>query len=197
MLQYTSVLKSRPYFYLELKKAANLRMQGFSEEEIRGKAIEDNIFTANSEARKKEIASTVIARVKELDEFILDKIINGNLQISKQLAIYSILKTDRLFFEFMKEVYKEKILLNDLVLTDKDFNIFFRKKSEQSEQVLSWKDYTFYKLKQVYKRVLTEAGFIKTLKREIEIIPQMIEEDIRNHLKNIGDADYLEVMGVI
>jgi hypothetical protein len=127
MLQYTSILKSRPYLYLELKKAALLKIQGLDEENIKNKAIDENIFTVNTEARKREIASTVINRIEGLDDYILDKIVNGSLQTSKQLAIYSILKTDRLFFEFMKEVYKEKIILKDFIITDKDFNIFFRR----------------------------------------------------------------------
>lgn len=194
MLQYTSILKSRPYLYLELKKASELKLQGMGEEIIRSKAIEENIFAVNTEARKKEIASTVINRIEILDNYILGKIVNGSLQTSKQLAIYSILKTDCLFFEFMKEVYREKLLLNDLIITDKDFNVFFRRKSEQSEQIAGWKDYTFYKLKQVYKRVLSEAGFIKNSKKEVEIIPQIIDQEVVNHLKDIGDGPYLEAM---
>lgn len=194
MLEYTSVLKSRPFLYLELKKAAQLKIQGLDEKEIKYKAIEENIFAVNTETRKKEIASAVINRIEELDMYILDKIVNGSLQTSKQLALYSILKTDRLFFEFMKEVYREKILLKDSIITDKNFNIFFRRKAEQSEQIANWKDYTLYKLKQVYKRVLSEAGFIKNSKKEIEIIPQIMEAEVIEYLKDKGDILYLEVM---
>lgn len=194
MLEYTSILKSRPYLYLELKKACNLKNQGLNEKEIKNKAIDENIFALTSEARKKEIASTVVNRIKVLDEFVIDKIIHGNLQTSKQLALYSILKTDRLFFEFMEEVFQEKIILKDYILTDKDFNIFFRRKAEQSDKIATWVDYTFYKLGQVYKRILTEAGLIKTLKKEIEIVPQIMEEDVINHIKGIGDTIYIEAM---
>lgn len=194
MLQYTSILKSRPYLYLELKKAIELVIKGFNIDDIKFKAIEENIFSVNTEARKREIASTVTNRISVLDDFTMDKIVNGSLQTSKQLALYSILKTDRLFFEFMREVYKEKILLNDMNLTDKDFNIFFRRKAEQSEKIASWKDYTFYKLGQVYKRILTEAGFIRNNKKEIEILLQIIEEEVMEHLKNVGDLSYLEAM---
>lgn len=197
MLQYTSILKSRSFLYLELKKAAGLKIQGLNEKEIKEKAINENIFASGTESRKKEIASAVVTRLTELDEYIIEKIVNGNLQTSKQLALYSILKTDRLFFEFMKEVYKEKIHLKDYILTDKDFNVFFRRKAEQSEKVASWQDYTFYKLSQVYKRILTEAGFIKSIGKEIEIVPQIIEEDVAEHLKEINEAAYLEVLGAL
>lgn len=194
MQKYTSVLKSRPYFYLELKKAAQLKIQGLQDEDIIKNAVEKNLFTVNTDARKREIAFTVINRINELDDYILDKIVNGSLQTSKQLAIYTILKTDRLFFEFMKEVYKEKVLLKDFIITDKDFNIFFKRKAEQSEQIDKWQDYTFFKLKQVYKRILSEAGFIKNSKKEVKILSQMMEVDVMNYLKNIGDIAYLEAM---
>lgn len=194
MLSYTSILKSRPYLYLELKKASALIIQGFSKEELKTKAIEENLFAVNSESRKKEIASSILNRIEILDGFLLDKIAYGSLQTSKQLALYSILKTDRLFFEFMKEVYREKTLLKDFQITHKDFNVFFRRKVEQSEQIAEWKDYTFYKLKQVYKRILTEAGFIRHSEKNVEILPQIMEEEIKNHLKNTGDTIYLEVM---
>lgn len=194
MQKYTSIIKSRPYLYLEFKKAVQLKIQGYTENEITLKAVEENIFGVNTLARKREIASTVINRLKKLDDYLLNKVVNGDLQTSKHIALYSILLTDRLFFEFMKEVYKEKLLLNDLVITDKDFNTFFRNKAEQSEQIGEWKDYTFYKLKQVYKRILTEAGFIKEQKKQIIISPQIIEESTFNHIKDIGDSDYLEAM---
>lgn len=197
MLQYTSILKSRSFLYLELKKAAGLKNQGLNEKEIKEKAINENIFASGTETRKREIASAVVTRLTELDEYITDRIVNGNLQTSKQLALYSIIKTDRLFFEFMKEVYNEKIQLKDYILTDKDLNVFFMRKAEQSEKVASWQDYTFYKLGQVYKRILTEAGFIKSIGKEIEIVPQIIEEDVVEHLKKINETAYLEVMGAL
>jgi hypothetical protein len=194
MSEYTSTLKSSSYLYLELKKSCNLKIQGLDENEIKNKAIEDNIFALSTETRKKGIASAVVNRIKVLDDYLIDKIANGNLQTSKQLALYSILKTDRLFFEFMKEVYREKILLKDYILTDKDFNVFFRRKSEQSDKIANWVDYTYYKLGQVYKRILTEAGFIKTANKEIEIVPQIMEDDVKNYLQSIGDNIYIESM---
>ena len=194
MRPYTSILKSRPFLYLELKKAAGLVLEGFSIQEVKEKSIEENIFALNTENRKSEIASTIANRLKVLDEFLMDKIAYGSLQTSKQVALLSILKTDRLFFEFIKEVYNEKILFKDYQITDKDFNIFFSRKAEQSEQVASWTDYTISKLKQVYKRVLLEAGLTKNNKRDVEIIPQIMEEDVKNYLKSIGDTPYLEAM---
>lgn len=194
MEKYKSTIKSMAFLFLELKKASGLYLQGLKADEIKKKALEENIFLLDTENRIKEIASTVLKRIEVLDEFLLRKLTNGNLETSKQIALYAILKTDRLFFEFMQEVYREKYLLGDYIITDRDFNTFFQRKSEQSEQVASWKDYTLYKLKQVYKRTLLQAGFVKKNKKNIQIVRPLMEEDVVEHLKSKGEQIYLQAM---
>jgi len=193
-LQYKSTIKSRPFLFRETKKAAELINKGFKEFEIKEKAKKDNIFQVNTETRRSEIASIVLQRLKAVDDFLIDKIVIGDIETSKQIVIYSIMKTDRLFFEFMYEVFREKILLRDFTLQDKDFNLFFNRKKEQSERVASWDDYTFYKLKQVYIRILFEAGFIKDQKNDREVVKPIIEEEVVHHLKEIGDIKYLNAL---
>lgn len=193
-LEYKSTIKSRPFLFKETKKAAYLINKGFKDFEIKDKAKNDNIFQVNTEARRSEIASIVLQRLKAIDDFFIEKIVNGEIGTSKQVVIYAIMKTDRLFFEFMYEVFREKMLLRDFTLQDKDFNIFFERKKEQSERVVSWTDYTFYKLKQVYIRILFEAGFIKDQKKDREIVKPIIEEDVAYHLKEIGDTKYLNAL---
>ena len=193
-LEYKSTIKSRPFLFKETKKAAELINKGFKEFEIKEKAKKDNIFQVNTETRRSEIASIVLQRLKAIDDFLIEKIVNGDIGTSKQIVIYSIMKTDRLFFEFMYEVYREKILLRDFKLQDKDFNLYFNRKKEQSERVASWDDYTFYKLKQVYIRILFEAGFIKNQKKDREIVKPILEEEVVEHLKEIGDIKYLNAL---
>ncbi|WP_099191948.1 DUF1819 family protein [Tepidibacter mesophilus] len=194
MDKYTSTIKSMSFLYNELKIACKLVLQGVQEKELKQKSIEENIFMVNSESRKKEIASTAAKRIKALDEFSIEKIANGNLQTSKQLALYSILKTDRLFFEFMNDVYKDKYILRYFIIEDKDLDIFFQKKAQQNDKIASWKEYTFYKLKQVYKRILIEAGFAKKNNKNIEIIPPIMEIEVIEHLKEKGDTAFLNAM---
>lgn len=193
-MEYKSTIKSRPYLYKETKKAANLIIQGLEVGDIKSKSLEENIFQLESEARKKEIASIIVARLKDLDEFIINRISRGNVETSKILVLYAIIKTDRLFFEFMNEVYKEKLLLRDLFLKDKDFNTFFQSKREQSGKVASWTEYTFKKLKQVYVRILFECGLIENQKGDRKIKTPISESDVRDHLYKIGDKIYINAI---
>lgn len=193
-LEYRSTIKSMPYLYKETKKAASLILKGFKEFEIKEMSIKDNIFQMKSEARKKEIASMILRRLKSLDTFLLDKLVNGDVETGKHIVLYSIMKTDRLFFEFMNEVYRDKNILKEKYISDSDFNVYFQRKCEQSETVASWKEYTFYKLKQVFIRILFEAGFIKNQKGDKEITIPIIEYELSQHLIDIGDGLYLKAM---
>lgn len=197
-MEYKSTIKSRPYLYKETKKASSLVNEGLDVDNLKEKSLRDNIFQLESEARKKEVASIITARLKDLDKQIIYNIENSNVETSKVLVLYAILKTDRLFFEFINEVYKEKILLKDLFIKDKDFNVFFQNKREQSEKVASWSEYTFKKLKQVYIRILFESGLIVNQKGDREIKIPIIESEVKDYLYNIGDGIYLNaILGII
>jgi hypothetical protein len=191
---YKSTIKSRPFFYLETKKVSDLIYQGLMAFEIKERAIQENIFQVKTETRKREVASIILARLKNLDEFLIGKIAHGDSETSKMLVLYSIMKTDRLFFEFMYEVFREKFILKENFLTDKDFTIFFDTKKQQSDKVASWNDYTFYKLKQVYIRILHEAGLVKNQKGDREIDRVYFDYEVKQHLKDIGDQTYIDIL---
>ena len=113
------------------------------------------------------------------------------------LDVPAILKNDRLFFEFMNEIYKEKILLKDLYLRDKDFNTFFQNKREQSDKVNSWSEYTFKKLKQVYIRILFESGLIANQKGDREIVIPIINDEVKDYIYKIGNKIYINaILGI-
>ena len=197
-MEYKSTIKSRPYLYKETKKAVSLINKGIEINDIKKLSLEDNIFQLESEARKKEVASIIVTRLKGLDKQTIYKIENSNIETSKVLVLIAILKNDRLFFEFINEVYKEKILLKDLFIRDKDFGTFFQNKIEQSEKVASWTKYTFKKLKQVYIRILFESGLIANQKGAREIKIPIIENEVKDYLYSIGDKVYLNaILGII
>ena len=107
---------------------------------------------------------------------------------------YYFLKTDRLFFEFIQEVYKEKINLKNNIITDKDFNLFFHIKKEQSEQINSWTEQTIKKLIQIYKYILVESNLAERRKKDIYVTRPLMDIELVDYLKNKGDTIYVESM---
>lgn len=191
---YRSTIKSTAFLYKETKKAASLKIQGFKDFEIREMAKKENIFQVHTEKRKGEIASAVLQRLNILDEYLIEKVATGNLETSKIIVLYAIAKTDRLFSEFINEVYREKLIMNDFILSHRDLNIYFQRKREQSERVASWSDHTIYKLKQTYRRMLFEAGLIKRGKAEDEIVRPLIEPEVIDYFRLKGEGQYIRAL---
>ncbi len=194
-LKYRSTIKSRPFFYKETKMLAKLYLQRMNELEMNEQVIQRNIFQVKTETRKREIASTIKTRLKVLDDYLLRKLIAADIHTSKLIVLYAILQTDRLFYEFMHEVFSEKMAGFDMLLRDRDFNHFFEAKRQQSKTVAEWKEYTFYKLKQVYIRILFEAGLLKKQNGDREIRLPMMDPEVLEYIRNTGNANYINVIG--
>lgn len=191
-MEYKTTIKLLPFLFLETRKVANLVLQGLTDDEIKKKAVDENIFQVNTETRRKEIVRIVLRRVKVLDEFLMKKLAFSDVETGKLITLYAIMKTDRLFFEFMNEVFKDKLIVKEETIEDKDFNLFFDRKKEQSKKVASWDDYTFYKIKQVITRILYEAGLISD-KKERKIIKPFLDQAIIEHLRNKGEEAILNI----
>ena len=193
-IKYTATNTGRPFSIKEMVVAAKLKQEGYTDKEIREKSNKENIFQARSEQYKIKIATTVISRLNTLDEYLIDKIANSDIEKAKQIAIYSIMKTDRFFFVFMNEIYKDKIILRDYKINNTEINIFIQRKQEQIPEIAKWTESTIKKLKSQYISMLSEAGFINRKKDYIEIIKPVIDIQIQKHLIEIGDKVYLNAM---
>ena len=192
--EYTATNTGRPFSFKAMIIGAKLKADGYTDKEIREKSKNENIFQSRSEHQRIKTASTVNKRLNMLDEQLINKLINGDSTTIKQIIIYSIMKSDRFFFEFMDEVYKDKIILREFTIKDSDINIFIKRKQEQIPQIAQWTESTLNKLKAQYLTMLQEANFIKRINGAIEIIPPVIDPFLYNHLLEIGDEVYVQAM---
>ncbi|WP_407314283.1 DUF1819 family protein [Desulfosporosinus sp. SB140] len=184
--QYYANLTGEPYLYFELKQVAKLSLAGLSPVEIRAKIKDENLFQSATNKSIDKLLRATLKRVAILDEVMLNILVNGSLHTSKLVTLIAIVKTNRLFWEFIEEVYMEKVQLGEQELEPKDFRIFFNNKAEQSSKVAGWQEYTLKKLSAVYSRILFEAGLINNTHQKT-LTPPTIEEELLNHLRKLGD----------
>ncbi|WP_291299934.1 DUF1819 family protein [Desulfosporosinus sp. BICA1-9] len=152
--------------YVELKQVAKLTLAGLSSVEISAKIIDENLFQYATNKSLDKLLSATLKRVAVLDEILLNLLVQGSLHTSKLVALIAIMKTNRLFLEFIEEVYLEKVRLGEQELEPKDFCIFFNNKAEQSLKVAGWQESTLKKLSQVYSIILFEAGLINSTRKK-------------------------------
>lgn len=149
------------FWFAEFRKMIELLNEGYAFEEIKEKAISENIFLTPTQARAKQIYTTVSNRIKSLNEEFYQIFKTSDVSNQKLINVIAIMKSDQLFGDFVYEVYREKLLIGIDELADSDIRIFFRDKQVQSEKVASWQDYTLKRLGAYYKTVLMEAGMIE------------------------------------
>jgi hypothetical protein len=193
-LEYSSSLNGASFLLFELKQVVKLKQFGLSNQEIRKKVIEENIFQFANKGRINRALPSIMKRADVIDDTLAQLMTEGSLEMTKVINLYSIMKTDLLFFEFMRELISEKLQNNDFTIEKKDLNVFFASKSEQSEKIASWSDMNAEKLKRAFMQVLFESGMLRN-RRGNELTPLMIDEQIKHHLTFIGDTKYLRAMG--
>ncbi|WP_033827167.1 BrxA family protein, partial [Bacillus andreraoultii] len=124
-LEYSSSLNGASYLLFELKQVIKLKQQGLTLPEIRKKVIDGNLFQFENKGRMNRTLPSIMRRAEVIDQVLTDLMLDGSVENAKIINLYAIMKTDRLFFEFMNEVISEKLHNNDLLIEKKDMNVFF------------------------------------------------------------------------
>lgn len=194
---YSSGLVSQSFWFIEMKKIIKLVSEDKNEQEIRKICIEENLFGAAKEYRAKRIYGYLWKRVERLDETMIELFLNSDLQTQKLINLIAVLKVDRLFFEFIFEVYREKSILGVPKIEDADINIFFNNKEIQSEDIAKWTDVTKKRLRSAYLNFMVDANLLTVVGKEKFITPPIMDIALERYLETTGNGSMVKaIMGV-
>lgn len=185
--KYSSGLMSQSFWFIEFKKVVKLVGEGKSEAEIKKMCIEENLFGAAKEYRAQRMYGYIWNRVKRLDKTMINLFLSSDLFTQKLINLIAILKGDRLFFEFVYEVYREKVILGVPVLEDTDVNVFFNNKETQSESVAKLTETTKKKLRGIYFNFMTDANLLMVSDKDKKITPPLLDIALERYLEASGD----------
>ena len=185
--KYSAGLISQSFWFIEIKKILRLIREGKREDEIKKLCIEENLFGTTNEYRAKRIYGYIWNRVKHLDGKIIELFNESDLSTQKIINLIAIMRCDRLFFEFIYEVYREKNILGTLTIEDRDANIFFRNKEVQNENIAKWTDRTKKRLKSCYFNYLIDANLITIKDKKKCITPPIFDIAVERYLELVGD----------
>ena len=163
-MKYSAGIMSHSFWYLETKNTAEYLAEDISKKELMELSLIENIYQVDSERRARE------------------------------LVLISILRNDKLFFEFMHEVFREHIILGNYTIKDSDLDIFFMNKSNQSEVIENWKDTTLRKVKTNYKNFLIEAGLLEKEEEDYKIILPFVDFKLKELLTQNNLTPFLNAI---
>lgn len=184
--RYSAGLVSQSFWFVEFKGIVKLIESGRTDDEIKTLCLEENFFGASKEYRAKRIYGYIWNRVKQMDEAMIKLFVESDLATQKIINLICILKMDRLFFEFIYEVYREKAILGFDKIEDVDMNIFFNEKEIQNADIANWKDATKKRLRNIYTNYMIDANLLTLENNEKKITIPILDIALERHLKATG-----------
>lgn len=191
---YRAGLVSQSFWFVEMKKVIKLIDSGKNEEDIKKICIDENLFGAAKEYRAKRMYGYIWNRTKKLDKALIDLFCTSDLATQKIINLIAILRSDRLFFEFMFEVYREKKILGVPVMEDIDVNVFFKNKEIQSEDIAAWTDNTKRRLRSIYFNYLIDANLLTVVDKKKMITPPILDIALERYLETCGDNSIIKAI---
>ena len=192
--RYSASAVKVSFWFAEFRKVMQMLDRGYSMSEIRELNLRENIFSASTPLRAKQIFQTVSGRVLALDADISALFLSSDLATQKLIALVAAMAYDELFFDFVYEVVREKMIMGNDQLTDSDIRVFFKEKQEQDERVARWTDATFVRLAKCYKTMLYEAGIINKDVGARIIIPPIVDPQLQGWLEDHGMTRYAKAL---
>ena len=159
--KYNAGLMAQSFWFVEFKKIVVLYKNGADYDEIKRQCIEENLFGAINPTREKRMCGYLLTRLRSMYDRLIDLFVNADVSTQKLINLITIMNTNRLFFEFVYEVYRNKLIVGDTSIDLKDGNIFFAQKETQNDDLASWKESTKKKLRSLFLNMLTEADLVR------------------------------------
>lgn len=164
-LEYSGSLTREQFLFYETRVVARLLADGLSREEILKVVKQDNLFQFPTERMVASISNTCLRRLESLNSSeLVQALADGAQEDAKLINLYSMMRDNRIVWDFMILVIGEKYRTQDYELTQSDLNTFILHLQEQNDQVAAWSDSTVRKIKQVLKRCLLECGYLESAK---------------------------------
>jgi hypothetical protein len=192
-MKYSAGMVSQLFSFVETKKTAQLLSQGLSKEEARKKIETENLYQLNNADRLRKTFNYIFKRLSSLPKGAIELLVQSDTENAKLLTLIGIMNTDKLFFEFVYEVYRGKVILGEKLIQDKDVNAFFDEKVMQSEEVASWSQASIKKLKSCYLKNLADAGLIESTKTR-QIKHALVNYRIEELLTSNGMGAYINAI---
>ncbi len=192
-MEYNASATKHLFWFVETRETARL-LGNHSMDEARQIVIDENLYQQKSESRLINEFGCIKKRLEALPEELQRMMVTADLGTGKLIAFIGCMASDRLLFDLMYEVYRQKLYLGELNITDADLNIFFKDKKDQNEKVAAITDTSVKKLKQVYCKYMFEAGLLTGRVTEKQVSKPYIDPDLRFALQRNAMDKYLAAL---
>ena len=192
--EYSAGIMSQSFWFQECRQFIELLRENKTETELKMIVIEENLFGAPNEYRAKRMYSYISNRVKSVESGLMEIFLSSDIETQKLIILIATIRKDKLFFEFLYEVYREKIILGENQIGIADVDKFFIYKETQNDELLSWQDTTKKRVQSSYLTFMTEANLLRSNKKIRTITPPLIDMRLEKYLRANGETAILKAL---
>ncbi len=109
--EYSAGAVKHSFWFMEFRNEVKLLSEGRSFEEIKELCRTENIFAASTPERATQIFNTVSSRIKAIGDSFYPVFLDGDVSTQKIFNLAAIMVNDTLFFDFVYEVIREKMII--------------------------------------------------------------------------------------
>ena len=195
MEDYSAKLTAEPFLYIETKIIAEYILNGENPEELKKRNIQENLIHHKKIGSVKRVNSPIFRRINVLNKEMLNDFVYSDIETSKYILLYAIMKTDKLVRDFIFEVYKDKLLMRKEYIEKFDINNWYEEKCILSRTLKERTESTAAKLKQVIMKILQDSGLVVKEKDRFKITRPLLKENYIRQLHANGAIEYAKAIG--
>ena len=199
MEDYSAKLTAEPFLYNETKIIAEYILNGEDVNELKKRNIEENLIHYKKPKSIQRVNSPIFRRLSVLDEEMLREFIYSDIDTSRYILLYAIMKTDKLVRDFVIEVYKDKLLMQKEYIEKFDIDNWYEDKCTISQNLRERSESTTNKLKQVIMKIMQDSGLVKKEREKnnyrFKVIRPLLKDKFINELEARGDIEYAKAIG--
>lgn len=195
MEDYNAKLTGEPFLYNETRILAQYMLEGYEISELRKKNIEENLIKHKTKGSISRTNVPIFRRLQIMDEEMLKDFVYTDVENSKYILLYAIMKTDKLVHDFIIEVYKDKLFMRKEYIEKFDINNWYEEKCILSNTLKECSETTSTKLKQVIMKIVQDSGLAIKEKNRYKIVRPLLKEKYISMLDRKGDLEYAKAIG--
>lgn len=195
MEDYSAKLTAEPFLYNETKIIAEYLIQGEDATELRKRNVEENLIHHKKVGSVKRVNSPIFRRLEVLNSEMMNDFVYSDIDNSKYILLYAIMKTDKLVRDFIIEVYKEKLFMRKEYIEKFEIDNWYDEKCILSKNLKERSESTSAKLKQVIMKILQDSGLVVKEKTRFKVIRPLLKEKYIHQLDLLGDMEYARAIG--
>ena len=195
MEDYCAKLTGEPFLYNETKIIASYLLEGYNIEELRKKNIEENLIKYKSPKSIIRVNSPIFKRISKMNQEMLYEFVHSDIQNSKHILLYTIMKTDKLIHDFIFEIYKDKLMMRKETIEKFEIDNWYQEKCIFSQTLKERSETTAKKLKQVIMKIMQDSGLVQKENNKYKIIRPLLKENYIHMLDKNKDLEYAKAIG--